>query len=191
MEKKILLKEDKFVSESKLRDAKKQKERFESIIDAFEAFFDKKLTHKEKKDLFELKGKFVENEFMKTAQFPQSTLDFNLDAVGKKAQYYTLLSEVNKLYKHPYINLIRGKLVIDEEAIKETGRKYIETELQQEVYDIAVELLPLIVRLDELKVIEARYIREALKVIDSSNSNMKRNFKINLDYIDHLKMFRK
>ena len=59
MEKKILLKEDEHVSESKLRDAKKQKERFESIIDAFEAFFNKELTHKEKKDLFELKGKRI------------------------------------------------------------------------------------------------------------------------------------
>lgn len=191
MENKILLKEDKHLAESRLRDARQAKERFESIIKSVERFFDKGLTHKEKKELFELKGKFVENEFMKTAQFPQSALDFNLNAVEKKPQYYALLAEVKFLYKHQYINLISGELVIDEEAIKESARRYIETDLQQEVYDIAVELLPLIVRLDELKVIEASYIRQALKVINSSNSNMKRNFKINLEYIDHLKMFRK
>lgn len=187
MEKKILLKEDKFVSESKLRDAKKQKERFESIIDAFEAFFDKKLTHKEKQELFELKGEFLQNEFMKTAQFPQSTLDFNLDAVGKKGHYHALLSQVNKLYKHPYINLIKGKLVIDEEAIKETGRHYIETELQQEAYDIAVQLLPLVSRLDELRILGGANVREALKVIRLDGNNKPT---INLDYINSLKIFR-
>lgn len=189
--KKILLKNDEHSAKLRLTAERQAKERFESIIKSVERFFNKELTHKEKKELFELKGKFVENEFMKTAQFPQSALDFNLDAVEKKAQYYALLSEVKFLHKTQYINLISGKLVIDEEAIKESTRRYIETDLQQEVYDIAVELLPLIVRLDELKVIEARYIHEALKVINSSNSNMKRNFKINLDYIDHLKMFRK
>lgn len=187
MENKILLKENKHVSESKLRDAKKQKERFESIIGSVEAFFDKKLTHKEKKDLFELKGEFLQNEFMKTAQFPQSTLDFNLDAVGKKGHYYALLSQVNKLYKHQYINLIRGKLVIDEEAIKETGRKYIETELQQEAYDIAVKLLPLVNRLDELRILREAYVRDALKVIRLDGNNMPT---INLDYINSLKRFR-
>jgi len=172
------------VSESKLRDAKKQKERFESIIGSVEAFFDKKLTHKEKKDLFELKGEFLQNEFMKTAQFPQSTLDFNLDAVGKKGHYYALLSQVNKLYKHPYINLIRGKLVIDEEAIKETGRKYIETELQQEAYDIAVQLLPLVNRLGELKLLSGVNVREVLNVIRLDGNNKPA---INLDYIHNLR----
>lgn len=185
--KKILLKDDKHSAKSRLTNERQTKERFESIIKSVERFFNKELTHKEKKELFELKGKFVENEFMKTAQFPQSTLDFNLDAVGKKAQYYALLAEVKFLHKSQYINLKSGKLVIDEEAIKESARRYIETDLQQEVYDISVELLPLIVRLDELKVIEARYIRQALRVINSSYSNGKRNFKINLDYINHLK----
>lgn len=190
MENKILLKNDEHSAKLRLANARDVKERFESIIKSVETFFDKELTHKEKEELFELKGKFVENEFMKTAQFPQSALDFNLNAVEKKPQYYALLSEVKFLHKHQYINLISGKLVIDEEAIKESARRYIETDLQQEVYDIAVELLPLIVRLDELKVFritEVQNIGQALKVINSSYSNGKGNFKINLDYIDQLK----
>lgn len=182
---KILLEENKLLSQSKLTDTKQTKERFESIIGSVESFFEKSLTHKEKKDLFELKGKFVENEFMKTAQFPQSTLDFNLDAIGKKAQYYALLSEVKFLHKSQYINLIRGKLVIDEEAIKEIGRKYIETELQQEAYDIAVKLLPLVTRLDELRIFGAGNVREALKVIRLDGKNKPT---INLDYINNIKM---
>lgn len=192
--KKILLKNDEHSAKLRLANARDVKERFESIIKSVETFFDKELTHKEKEELFELKGKFVENEFMKTAQFPQSALDFNLNAVGKKPQYYALLSEVKFLHKHQYINLISGKLVIDEEAIKESARRYIETDLQQEVYDISVELLPLIVRLNELKVFgitEVQNIGQALKVINSSYSNGERNFKINLEYIDRLKLFRK
>jgi len=65
-------------------------------------------------------------------QFPNSTLDFNLEASGLKKQYF----EAEQLFKTSH-NILFAKPTADElEAVREHYRTYAETEKQVEAYNL-------------------------------------------------------
>jgi len=95
----------------------------------------------------------VEPHFLK--QFPGSTLDFNLDAKGIKAEY----NELAAFYKTNRGNLTYDEPTAEElEAVRESYRQYAESEKQIEAYQLAHDVVNGLNRLKDLGVhIEAYY----------------------------------
>lgn len=143
--KKIFISKDEIqisaVAKSELENANK----INALIKSVAEFLNKELTPEQIQELINHRLEFVKVEFMSTSQFPKLTLDFNLDAVGKKSEYKVIRGQMEALnLLSNFISIEDGKAVVLTKEIEERYTKYASTPKQLEAYKFAVELSNLI-----------------------------------------------
>lgn len=182
--KKIQLSKNDFQISVTIENETENAQKINTLITSVETFLNRKLNPKEVQELSEHRLEFVKVEFMKTAEFPNLTFDFNLDAVGKKAEYKELIGQIKALnLLSQFLTIQDGKAIVLTKEIDEHFTRYTTTDEQLEAYKFGMQLCNLINdNLDkpffDNRVLFA-HIGEAIPLLMESNNKIT----VNLDRI--------